>query len=82
MNIVLKYSKSHFSFSFSSKNALIDVFNEVLKGLEMIECIEIETRVISYDMIFINLYRDIKFEFNVYINIQRYLNRKIKQNPV
>ena len=60
----------------------MDIFDEVLKGLEMIKCTEIGIRVISYDMIFTGLYHDVRFEFNVYINVEEHLNHKTKQNPV
>ena len=52
----------------------MDVFDEVLKQLEMIECTEIRTRAISYGMIFTGLYRDVRFEFNIYLNSQGSLN--------
>src|SRR5208282_5977963 len=79
-----KYSKSHPSSSSSSppKNASVDIFDEVLKGLETIRCTEIGTRAISYGVIFTGSYRDVRFEFNVYVNAQGHLNRKTRQNPV
>ena len=82
MNIISKHSKFHLSSSSSLKNTSIDIFNEILKELEIIECTEIETRVISYGVIFTGLYRNVGFEFNVYINAQGHLNRKTRQNPV
>ena len=60
----------------------VNVFDEVLKRLEMIECTEVRTRAISYGMIFTGFYHDIGFEFNVYVNHQGRLNPKTKQNPV
>jgi len=60
----------------------MNVFDEVLKRLEIIECTEIGTRAISYGMIFTGFYHDVGFEFNVYVNGQGRLNRKTRQNPV
>lgn len=82
MNVMMKYSKSHHSFSSLPKGARLNVFDEVLKRLEMIKCTEIRTRAISYGMIFTGFYHDVGFEFNVYVNSQGHLNRKTKQNPV
>ena len=82
MSIISKHSKSHLSSSFPPKNASIGIFDEVLKGLEMIKCPEIGTRVISYNVIFTGLYHNVRFEFNVYVNAQGHLNRKTRQNPV
>ena len=81
MSITLKHSKSHLSRS-SPKSASVDVFDEVLKRLEMIKCTEIRTRAISYGVIFTGLYDNIRFEFNIYVNSQGRLNRKTRQNPV
>jgi hypothetical protein len=81
MSITLKHSKYHLSRS-SPKSASVDVFDEVLKRLEMIKCTEIRTRAISYGVIFTGLYDNIRFEFNVYVNGQGHLNRKTRQNPV
>ena len=55
MSITLKDSKSHLSLSCPPKGASVDVFDEVLKRLEMIKCTEIKTRVISYGVIFTGL---------------------------
>ena len=82
MSITLKHSKSHLSPSSPPKSASVDIFDEVLKQLEMIKCNEIGTRVISYDVIFTGLYHDVRFEFNVYVNAQGHLNHKNRQNPV
>ena len=82
MSIASKHSKSHPSLSSPPKTVSVDIFDEVLKGLETIKCTEIGTRVISYGVIFTGLYRDVRFEFNVYVNAQRHLNRKTRQNPV
>ena len=65
MSLTLKHSKSHHSSSFPSKSAYVNVFDEVLKRLEMIESPEVRTQAISYDMIFTGFYRDIGLEFNV-----------------
>jgi len=60
----------------------VNVFDEVLKRLEMIKCTEISTRMISYGMIFKGLYHGVGFEFNVYVNGKGHLNPKTKHNPV
>jgi hypothetical protein len=82
MSITSKHSKSHRSPSSPPKKTSVDLFDEVLKGLEMIKCTEIGTRVIFYGVIFTDLYHDVRFEFNVYVNAQGHLNRKTRQNPV
>ena len=82
MSITLKHSKSHPSPSSLPKSTSVDIFDKVLKRLEMIKCTEIGTRAISYGVIFTGLYHDVRFEFNVYINGQGRLNLKTKQNPV
>jgi hypothetical protein len=82
MSLTLKSSKSHQSLSSPPKTASVNVFYEVPKRLEMIKCTDIRTRVISYGMIFTGLYRDVRFEFNIYINAQGRLNRKGRQNLV
>jgi hypothetical protein len=81
MSVPLKHSKSHLSRS-SPKSASVDIFDEVLKRLEVIKCTEIRTRAISYGVIFTGLYHNVRFEFNVYVNGQGRLNRKARQNPV
>jgi hypothetical protein len=60
----------------------VNIFDEVLKRLEMIKCTEIRTRAISYGVIFTGLYHDVRFEFNIYVNAQGCLNRKTRQNSV
>jgi hypothetical protein len=82
MSSTLKCSKPHLSYSSHPKGASVDLFEEVLKPLEMIKCTEIGTRVISYGVIFTGLYHDIQFEFNFYINAQRRLNCETRQNSV
>ena len=82
MSVTSEHSKSPHSLSSPFKTASANVFDEVVKRLEMIKCTEIETRAISYGMIFTGLYHDVKFEFNVYVNAQGRLNPKTKQNPV
>ena len=80
MSIMLKHSKSHLPSP--PTIASVDIFDEVLKWLEMIKCTEIKTRAISYGVIFTGLYHNIRFEFNIYVNSQGRLNHKTKQNPV
>src|SRR5437016_4293799 len=82
MSITSKHSKSHLSPSSPPKSASVDIFDEVLKGLEIIKCTEIGTQVISYGVIFTGLYHNVRFEFNVYVNAQGHLNHKTRQNPV
>ena len=82
MSVMLKHSKSHPSPSSPPKTVPVNIFDEVLKRLEMIKCTEIETRVISYGMIFKGFYQEVRFEFNIYVNAQGHLNRKTRQNPV
>ena len=79
MSIILKSTKCHISLSSSPK---VDIFDEVLKRLETIKCTEIETRVISYGMIFRGFYQEVRFEFNIYVNARGHMNRKTRQNPV
>ena len=66
----------------SSQRRRVNVFDEVLKRLETIACAEIQTRAISYGIIFMGFYRGVGFEFNVYVNSQGCLNPKSRQNPV
>ena len=82
MSVTLKHSKSRRSSSSPREGAPVNVFDAVFKRLEMIECTEIETRAISYGVIFNGFYHGVGFEFNVYVNGQGRLNRKANQNPV
>jgi len=82
MSVTLKHSKSRRSSSSPREGAPVNVFDAVFKRLEMIECTEIETRAISYGVIFTGFYHGVGFEFNVYVNGQGRLNRKANQNPV
>jgi len=82
MSLILKHSTSHLPPPSAPRRASINVFDDVLKRLEMLKCAEVGTRAISYGMIFTGFYHDVRFEFNVYVNAQGRLNRKTRQNPV
>ena len=82
MSVALKHSKPRRTSSSPREGARVNVFDEVFKRLEMIECTEIGTRAISYGVIFTGLYHGVGFEFNVYVNGQGRLSRKATQNPV
>jgi len=61
----------------------VNVFDEVLKRLEMSNCSEITTGRINNGTIFKGLYENgTWFEFNVYVLKNGQLNRKSKNNPV
>src|SRR5947207_8899436 len=81
MSVTSRHSKYNRSLSSPPKTASMNVFDEVLKRIDMIACTEIRTRAISYGMTFTGFYRDVGFEFNVYVKSQG-LNRKNRQNPV
>jgi len=82
MSLTLKHSTSRLPPPSAPRRASINVFDDVLKRLEMLKCAEVRTRAISYGMIFTGFYHDVGFEFNVYVNAQGRLNRKTRQNPV
>ena len=77
-----KHSKSRRPFSSLHKGGRVDIFSEVLKRLTRSHALRSGLRAISYGMIFMGFYRDVAFEFNIYVNSQGHLNRKTKQNPV
>jgi len=62
----------------------LNVFDEVLKRLEMMNCTELATKRINYGCIFKGLYAgDTRFEFNIHIKADGHLNQKPnKKNPV
>ena len=76
------FNISSFASICSPQSASINVFDDVVKRLEILKCTEVRTRAISYGMIFTGLYRDVGFEFNVYVNAQGHLNRKTRQSHV
>jgi len=82
MSLALKHSTSRLSLPSASRSAFINVFDNVLKRLEILRCTEVRTRATSYGIIFTGFYHDVGFEFNVYVNAQGRLNHKTRQNPV
>jgi len=82
MSLTLKHPTFRLPLPSAPQRASINIFDDVLKRLEVLKCAEVRTRAISYGMIFTGFYRDVWFEINVYVNAQGRLNRKTKQNPV
>ena len=83
MSLTLKHSTSHLPLpSAPPRRASNNVFDDILKRLEILKCTEVRTRAISYGMIFTGFYHNVGFEFNVYVNAQGRLNLKTRHNPV
>ena len=51
MSLTMKHSKSHLPLLCAPGRASINVFNDVLKWLEILECTKVRTWVISYGVI-------------------------------
>jgi len=59
----------------------LNVFDEVLKRLEMIDCTDLTTKRINNGYTFKGLYAgDTRFEFNIYVKDDGLLNQKPKKN--
>jgi len=65
--------------SFPPKSTGVNVFDEVLKRLEQTMCTEVIYQKIDYGMNFKGLYRDTRFDFNVYVGADGQLKRKAKK---
>jgi hypothetical protein len=63
----------------SPKSTGVNVFDEVLKRLEQTICTEVTYDKIDNGMNFRGSYKDIRFDFNIYVGADGQLNRKAKK---